>query len=78
MVGNRRFGNINAAGAMHERRRHLVLGVIRRRRAMLRMVVRFGGLLRQRRRQQKTQLQRERAESTATPVTPYQVTHLIL
>jgi hypothetical protein len=45
---------------------------------MLRMIVRFGGLLRQRRRQQETQRQRERAATTAAPATPCKVTHLIL
>jgi beta-lactamase class D len=42
------------------------------------MVVRFGRLLRQRRRQQKAQRQRERADSTAAPARTYKVTHLIL
>jgi hypothetical protein len=59
-------------------RRHLVLGMIRRGRTVLRMVVRFGRLLRLHRRQQKAQRQRERAKSTVAPARIYKVTHLIL
>jgi hypothetical protein len=59
-------------------RRHRVVGMIRRRRGMLRMIVRFGGLLRQRRRQQNAQRQREGAETTAAPARTHKVAHLIL